>query len=252
LPDDREAFEEESRANVARMGEDAPLRELSDEWIRATSEHDYSYNFRWLGLPIIQLPQDIVAVQELIWRVRPDLVIETGIARGGSTIFYASMLELLGGQGRVVAIDVDIRPHNRGAMEEHPLFHRIELIEGSSIDPAVTERVREQAHSAERVMVALDSNHTREHVLAELREYGPLVTRDSYLMVFDTVIEQLPEDAFPDKPWSRGNNPATAVEDYLSEDDRFEVDASVDARLLLSYAPGGYLKSTSGRPHDGR
>lgn len=252
MPDDREEFERESRANAARMIEDARLREVTSDWIHATHEHRYSYNFRWLGLPIIQLPQDILAIQELIWRVRPDLVIETGIARGGSTIFYASMLELIGGPGRVLAIDVDIRPHNRTALEEHPLFHRVELIEGSSVDPKVAEHVEQEAHSAERVMVALDSNHTHEHVLGELRRYGPLVTEGSYLMVFDTIIEQMADEVFPDKPWGRGDNPATAITQYLSEDQRFEVDSEVDAALLLSYAPGGYLRSTSGRPHDGR
>ena len=150
MPDDREAFELESRANAKRMNRDASLRELTSDWIHAASRHRYSYNFRWLGLPIIQLPQDILAIQELIWRVRPDLVIETGIARGGSTIFYASMLELLGGPGRVVAIDVDIRSHNRQALQQHPLFHRVELIEGSSTDEEAVERAEQAAHAAER------------------------------------------------------------------------------------------------------
>jgi cephalosporin hydroxylase len=252
MPDDRETFERECRANVAQMSRDTRLRELTSDWLQAASEHRYSYNFRWLGLPIIQLPQDILAMQELIWRVRPDLVIETGIARGGSTIFYASMLELIGGEGRVLAIDVDIRPHNRKALEEHPLFHRVELVEGSSVDAEVTQEAERAAHAAERVLVVLDSNHTHEHVLAELRGYGPLVTKDSYLVVFDTIIEQMPEEALAGEPWSHGDNADTAVRQYLSEQDRFEVDSDIDARLLLSYAPGGYLRCTAGRPHDGR
>jgi cephalosporin hydroxylase len=252
MADDRQAFEEECRANVARMSEDGSLRELTKDWLERASEHRYSYNFRWLGLPIIQLPQDMVAMQEIIWRVRPELVIETGVARGGSTIFYASMLELLGGEGRVMAIDVDIRPHNREAVEQHPLFHRVELIEGSSVDPEVTGRAAEAAQAAERVLVALDSNHTHEHVLGELRAYGPLVTEGSYLVVFDTIIEQMPEEALVDAPWSHGDNAATAVREYLSEEPRFEVDDEIDSRVLFSYAPGGYLRCTSGRPGDGR
>jgi cephalosporin hydroxylase len=252
MTDDRETFQLECRANAARMSQDTTLLELSQGWIEATSEHKYSYNFRWLGLPIIQLPQDVLMLQELIWGVRPDLIIETGVARGGGTIFYASMLELIGGTGRVMAIDVDIRPHNRSALEEHPLFHRIELVEGSSVDAEVTDRAAHAAQAAERVMVVLDSNHTHEHVLAELRGYGPLVTRDSYLVVFDTVIEKLPEETFRDQPWGRGDNAATAVRQYLSEQDRFEVDSEIDARLLISHAPGGYLRCVAGRSQDGR
>jgi cephalosporin hydroxylase len=252
MTDDREEFERECRTNAARMGGDAVLRELSKSWIQGTAEHRYSYNFRWLGLPIIQLPQDVLMLQELIWSGGPDLIIETGVARGGSTVFYASMLELIGGRGRVMGIDVDIRPHNRSALEEHPLFHRIELIEGSSVDPEVTHRAKDAAHAAERVMVVLDSNHTHDHVLAELRHYGPLVTRDSYLVVFDTIIEELPEESLRDQPWGRGNNAATAVRQYLSEQQRFEVDSSIDARLLISHAPGGYLRCVGGRPHDDR
>lgn len=252
MTDDREEFERECRSNAARMGEDAALRELSKSWIQAAAEHRYSYNFRWLGLPIIQLPQDVLMLQELIWRGRPDLIIETGVARGGSTVFYASMLELMGGPGRVMGIDVDIRPHNRSALEEHPLFHRIELVEGSSVDPEVTGRATEAAHAAERVMVVLDSNHTHEHVLEELRHYGPLVTRDCYLVVFDTIIEELPEESLRDQPWGRGDNAATAVRQYLSEQHRFEVDSSIDDRLLISHAPGGYLTCVAPRPHDDR
>lgn len=240
--DDRDAFEAQCRDSAARMGADEDVRSRSQGWLEAVSQHRYSYNFRWLGLPIIQFPQDIVALQELTWAVKPDLVVETGVARGGSAILYASILELIGGPGRVIAIDIDIRAHNRRAIEEHPLAGRVELLEGSSVDPAIVDRVAAEARTAERVMVVLDSNHTEDHVLSELRAYGPLVTPGSYLVVLDTVIERMPANAFPDRPWGPGDNPMTAVARYLEETDRFETDRAIDDRLLVSVAPGGYLR----------
>lgn len=210
--------------------------------LKEMANNRYSYRFKWMGRPIIQLPQDIVAVQELIWKTRPGVIIETGIAHGGSLIFSASMLELLGGEGQVVGIDVDIRQHNRVEIEKHPMFKRINMIEGSSIDEAIVGQVRKFTAGGKRVMVMLDSNHTYEHVLAELRLYSPMVTKDCYLVVFDTAIECLPDEFFPDRPWKKGNSPYTAVHEFLRENDRFVLDEEYPSKLMFSVAPDGYLR----------
>jgi cephalosporin hydroxylase len=195
-----------------------------------------------MGRPAIQFPQDLIGVQELVWRLRPDLIVETGIAHGGSLVYSASLLQLLGGDGIVVGVDVDIRAHNRVAIEQHPMAGRIRMIQGSSIDPAVVEQVREHARGRASVLVMLDSNHTHEHVLAELRAYAPLVTPDSYIVVFDTLIEDMPADLIQDRPWGPGNNPKTAVHAYLAEDDRFAIDRDMEAKLLITVAPDGWLR----------
>ena len=229
--------------------ETGSLRRVAAEFIKESIAPKYSYSFSWLGRPIIQYPQDIVAMQELIWIVKPDLIIETGIAHGGSVIFHASMLELnamCGGprDAHVLAIDIDIREGNRRAIETHPMFARVSMIEGSSVDPVVMEHVRNAAKSRKRVIVVLDSNHTHQHVLAELDAYAPLTSVGSYCVVFDTIIDELPADAFPDRPWGPGNNPRTAVREYLASHPEFEIDDGIDDRLLISVAPGGYLKRT--------
>jgi cephalosporin hydroxylase len=226
---------------IAAMAGDQDLARAARSVFDRSCGYGYSYNFSWLGRPIIQYPQDIVAMQEIIWRVRPDLIIETGVALGGSLVFYASMLELLGA-GQVIGIDIDIRAHNRKAIEAHSMTKRIELIQGSSISPEVFEKVQARASTAKTVLVALDSSHTHEHVLAELRLYSRLVTPGSYLVVFDTVIEDMPANAFPDRPWGIGNNPKTAVREFLKQNSAFEVDRLVHEKLLLSVAPEGYLR----------
>jgi cephalosporin hydroxylase len=223
---------------------DDKLQALSRAWLEEVTRHRYTYNFSWLGRPVIQLPQDLLAVQELIWQVRPDLVVETGIAHGGSLIHSASVLELLGGDRLVVGVDVDIRAHNRRAIEAHPLSKRIRLIEGSSTDASVAAAVRGHARGRRAVLVILDSDHTHAHVRRELELYAPLVTRDSYLVVFDTLIEDLPEELFAGRRWGKGNNPKTAVWDFLTSTGRFEIDARIPARLLLTCAPDGYLRCT--------
>jgi cephalosporin hydroxylase len=235
-------FERHNLEITRRMAGDPRLRQLTGQWFEAASRYEYSYHFTWLGRPIIQFPQDMLAVQEIIWSVKPDLIVETGIAHGGSLIFSASLLELLGGDGRVVGIDIDIREHNRVEIERHPLAKRITMIQGSSIDPAIAEQVCRLAKGKSRVMVFLDSNHTHDHVREELRLYSPLVGLGSYLVVFDTDIEYLPDDLCSDRPWGKGNNPKTAVDEFLRTNDRFEVDAALEAKLLISVAPGGYLK----------
>jgi cephalosporin hydroxylase len=242
---------------IAIQGSDRALAQLSHEWTTSANAHKYSYHFEWLGRPIIQYPQDMVALQELIWSVRPDLIVEMGIAHGGSLILSASALALLDytdavesgrlldpkvSNRKVLGVDIDIRPHNRAAIEAHPLAHKIDMIQGSSIAPEIIAQVHELAKGYERIFVCLDSNHTHEHVLAELEAYAPLTSKDSYCVVFDTIIEDLPDEMFPDRPWGVGNNPKTAVWEYLKTHSDFEVDKSVDHKLLISAAPDGYLK----------
>lgn len=244
-------------SNIRQLGADRDLLEKSMEWVRDSAKHNYSYNFSWLNRPIIQYPQDVVAMQELIWSVRPSLIIETGIAHGGSLIFSASMLALLDmcdaieagenidpkkSRRKVLGVDIDIRAHNRLAIEAHPMASRIQMIQGSSIAPEVIEQVRAIASGHSRVLVCLDSNHTHEHVLAELNAYAPLTSVGSYCVAFDTVIDDMPETMFPDRPWGPGDNPKTAVREYLRSHPEFEIDKSLQQKLLITVAPDGYLK----------
>lgn len=237
-----EDFQERNKEMSARMSRDRDLKDLTQEWFSRSSKYEYSYHFSWLGRPIIQFPQDIIASQEIIWSVKPDLIIETGIAHGGSLIFNASMLELIGGDGHVLGIDIDIREHNRLEIEKHPMFKRITMIEGSSIDEAVVKQVHEFAKGKERILVFLDSNHTHEHVFKEMELYSPLVKKGSYLVVFDTVVEDMPDDFIADRPWGKGDNPKTAVWEFLKTNDRFEIDKEIENKLLITVAPDGYLK----------
>lgn len=221
---------------------DKNLQLKTKEWVEALSCHKYVYQFEWMGRPIIQLPQDIMALQEIIWSTKPDLIIETGIAHGGSLIFYASMLKLLENGGEVLGIDVDIREHNRQEIEKHALSNKIRMIQGSSIDINIVEQVKSIASDKKSIMVVLDSNHTHDHVLSELRLYSPLVSKNNYLIVFDTLIEDMPDTSFSDRPWGKDNNPKTAVWQFLKESARFEVDYFIQNKLLVTTAPDGYLK----------
>jgi cephalosporin hydroxylase len=236
----RDEFDKQMKDNINGLRSDTTLRHMSQSWIEASAKHRYSYNFTWLGRPVIQYPQDLIAIQEIIWRTRPELVIETGVAHGGSLVFSASLLELLGNDGRVVGIDVEIRPHNRSAIESHPLFPRISLIEGSSTDPKVVADVS-LAASGKRTMVVLDSNHTHKHVLDELCAYAPMVSCGCYLIVLDTVIEDLPDSLFAGKPWRQGDNPKTAVHEFLRGTRDFIIDESISDKLLITVAPDGFL-----------
>ena len=232
-------FEAQNEADIQAQGANQNLRTLATDFFNESARHKYSYHFSWMGRPIIQLPQDMMAMQEIIWQVKPDLIIECGIAHGGSIIYYASLLELQG-HGEVLGIDLDIRPHNREALQSHPMFKRISMIEGSSIDPAIAAQVQALA-AGKKVILVLDSNHTHDHVLEELRLYAPLVAVGSYCVVMDTVVEDMPADAFPDRPWGPGDNPKTAVWAYLKENQDFEIDKRMDNKLLISVAPDGYL-----------
>ncbi|HUT23515.1 MAG TPA: cephalosporin hydroxylase family protein [Sumerlaeia bacterium] len=224
------------------MGNDDAVRDLARRFLIETAKYKYSFSFSWLGSPIIQVPQDMAAIQEIIWRVRPDLIVETGIAHGGSLIFSSSMLEILGGDGQVLGVDIDIREHNRAEIEKHPMFKRITMIEGSSVDDAVVKQVRSVAKGKKRVLVFLDSNHTHKHVLRELQLYSPLVKRGGYLVVFDTVVEDMPDELWRDRPWGKGDNPKTAVREFLRTNDRFEIDKEIESKLLITVAPDGYLR----------
>lgn len=235
-------FQTEKRDRIKKISQDKEFRDLTLNWIIHSAKNKYSYNFNWLGRPIIQFPQDIIAMQEIIWRVKPDLIIETGIAHGGSLIFYASILELLGSNGEVLGIDIDIRKHNRKEIENHSMFKRITMIEGSSIDKGIAKQVWDFAKEKKKVLVVLDSNHTHEHVLKELKLYSSLVAKDSYLIVFDTIIEDMPENFFSDRPWSKGNNPKTAIWEFLNINERFKIDKEIENKLLITVAPDGYLK----------
>jgi cephalosporin hydroxylase len=242
-----EQFKRECAEEVAVQGADPALGRASSAWMNLANARKYSYHFEWLGRPIIQYPQDILALQELIWRIQPSLIIETGIAHGGSLIFSASMLELNAACGgprdaKVLGVDVEIRSHNRRAIEEHPMAQRISMIQGSSIAPEIIAQVHERASGQERVLVCLDSNHTHAHVLAELEAYALLTTVSSYCVVFDTVIEDMPIELFPDRPWGPGDNPKTAVREFLKSHPEFEIDKSFEHKLLITVAPDGYLK----------
>ncbi|MCW7755402.1 cephalosporin hydroxylase family protein [Desulfobotulus sp. H1] len=243
--------------NIALLGSDTDVHSLSRIWSRETNRYGYTYNFFWQGRPIIQYPQDIMAMQEIIWEVRPDLIIETGIAHGGSLIFSASMLALLDmadaiaagesidpaiSRRKVLGIDIDIRAHNRRVIEAHPMASRIEMLEGSSIDPDIITLVHHVAKKYRKILVCLDSMHTHDHVLSELEAYGPLVSTGSYCVVFDTLIEDMPGDMFPDRPWGPGNNPKTAVWEYLKTHHEFKVDRCIQNKLLITVAPDGFLR----------
>ena len=249
-------FAEEVANRIDAMSRNDRLQADAAEFMRTSLLSQYSYNFAWMSRPIIQYPQDMVAMQELIWRVRPDLIIETGIAHGGSLIFSASMLALLDmadaiesgatldpakSNRKVLGIDIDIRAHNRPAIEAHPMASRIQMIQGSSIAPEVVAQVREIAAGYERVLVCLDSNHTHAHVVAELDAYAPLTSVGSYCVVFDTIVEDVPADMFLDRPWGPGDNPKTAVREYLKDHTEFEVDVTIQHKLLITVAPDGYL-----------
>ncbi len=240
------AFEQERMERIEKNGLNTKLLESAAAFNTVSNSFQYSYNFSWMGRPIIQYPQDMIAMQEIIWSIKPDLIIETGIAHGGSLIYYASLLELMG-DGKVLGIDIDIRRHNRTAIEQHPMYKRIEMIEGSSIDTLLFEKVKSFAKPYKRIIVVLDSNHTHEHVISELNLYSTLVNPGSYIVVFDTIVEDLPEGYFSEeRPWGIGNNPKTAVHEFLKTNTDFEIDSAINNKLLISVAPDGYLKRKSG------
>lgn len=253
------SHEQEALQRVAGWKSEGAMARHAAAFLEASVHEKYSYNFFWLGRPIIQYPQDIVATQEVIWAVKPDLIIETGIAHGGSLILSASTLALIEyaeaveagtvldpsrPKRRVIGVDIDIRPHNRAAIDAHPMRSRIDMIQGSSIAPEVIAEVTAQTKGFERVMVLLDSNHTHDHVLAELEAYAPLVTPGSYCIVYDTLIEDMPAGVYSDRPWDKGNNPKTAAAKYLATHREFEIDKHIDKKLMITVASDGFLRRT--------
>lgn len=236
-------FEKECAERIKSYENTPELQEAAAVFNVASNKSKYSYNFSWMGRPIIQYPQDMIAMQEIIWSLQPDLIIETGIAHGGSLIYYASLLELIG-KGEVLGIDIDIREHNREAIEKHPMYKRISMIQGSAIDPEVVSKVKEHTIGKKTILVVLDSNHTHEHVLAELEMYSPFVSIGSYIVAFDTIVENLPDNYLPGhvRPWGIGDNPMTAVKAFIKEHPQFVIDTAINNKLLISVAPDGYLK----------
>ncbi|MDH5359389.1 MAG: cephalosporin hydroxylase family protein [Gammaproteobacteria bacterium] len=254
---DEKQFINDRKDSIDSYQKNGKFIESKNEFLRQSVLANYSYNFEWLGRPIIQYPQDIVAMQELIWAIKPDLIIETGIARGGSLVFSASMLAMLDmceaiekgesfdpsfSNRKILGIDIDIRKHNRDAIESHPMSSRIMMIEGSSISDDTINQVKEYSSNYKKILVCLDSNHTHDHVLAELEAYAPLTSVDSYCVVFDTLVEDMPDNYYPNRPWGPGNNPKSAVLEYLQTNDSFEIDKFIENKLLITVAPDGYLK----------
>lgn len=255
-----EAFQQERMVRLQQYAQDAHFQSLSADWLQASMQRQYVYNFDWLGRPIIQYPQDMVAMQEIVWRVRPDLIIETGIAHGGSLVLSASLLAMLDmcdaiqagkvldprqSQRKVLGVDIDIRAHNRAAIEAHPMASRIAMVQGSSVAPDVIAQVHAFAKGYQRILVCLDSMHTHEHVLAELQAYAPLVSEGSYCVVFDTFVQDMPPKFFADRPWDVGNNPKTAVHEWLVTHPEFEVDAQWPSKLMVTVAPDGFLRKVA-------
>jgi cephalosporin hydroxylase len=250
-------FFQEVHEHIQGQAEDHDLQALSRMWTRDVARHKWSYNFQWMGRPAIQFPNDAWAMQELIWKVRPDLIIESGIAHGGSLIYYASLLAMLDmcdavesgvpyhpnqTRRKVLGLDIDIRAHNRQAIEQHPMSNWVHMIQGSSIEQETIEQVHNFAKGYTAILVSLDSNHTHDHVLAELKAYASLVTRGSYCVVFDTIVEDMPATLAADRPWGPGNNPKTAVWEYLKTHPEFTIDTDIHHKLLITVAPDGYLK----------
>lgn len=245
--DDRQDFEDSKRRQSLALGQDSAAFRQSLDLVTALDAFDYSYLWSWMGVPIIQMPADVMATQEVIWATKPDVIIETGVARGGSVLFMASLLEMIG-KGKVVGVDIDIRAHNRSAIESHPMAKRVVLIEGGSVDADTLDRVRAEIPRGARVMVVLDSDHSRAHVLAECRAYGPIVTPSCYMVVADTLAGHVTEANAPkkrSKVWFKGDEPLSALQDYMAETDRFEVDEVLNGKLVLSSSPGGYVRARS-------
>ena len=238
--DDRQDFELRKAEMARKMNEDKDLLERARQVSFDADVYEWTYQWSWLGLPVIQMPTDIILMQELIWSTRPQLIIETGIARGGSLTLYGSILQLIG-DGKVVGIDIDLRPHNREALDQHPLAHRWRIIEGSSTDPDVVAQVKELAAGLDRVMVVLDSNHTHEHVFNELNCYAELVSSGQYLVVADTAIDEVPIQEHRPREWAPGNSPMSAVNEWIVDHPDFVADARVEEKLLISSSRGGYL-----------
>lgn len=215
-------------------------------WVRATWDSKYVYSFSWMGRPVIQLPDDMLRLQEVIWDIKPDVLIETGVAHGGSLIFYASLFEAMG-KGRVIGVDIEIRPHNRAAIEAHPMSKRIDLVEGSSTAPEVLAQVKALMKPGETALVVLDSNHSKQHVLDELRAYGPLVSPGSWIVATDGVMENVVGGPRTAEDWT-WNNPRQAALDFVAENPDFVIEEPVPSfnegvvKDRVTYWPDAYIR----------
>ena len=239
-------FKKQSKAEVNKQSKDKKFINISKKWLLESHRLKYTYHFNWFGIPIIQYPSDIVGVQEIIYKIKPDLIIETGIAHGGSVIFHSTILDMLSQNDKkkrkVVGIDIDIRKHNLKRIKKHYFNKNLILIEGSSIDQKVKKRVYKIAKNKKTIMVILDSNHSSKHVYEELSFYSKFVTKNSYCIVFDTIVEDLPNKFVKNRPWSKGNNPLTAVKLFLKGNKSFKIDNEIDNKLMISSAKNGFLK----------
>ena len=240
-----DSFNIRNKKLIKKMSEDKSLKKLSKKWFIDSNRYEYGKHFSWLGRPIIQFPQDIIGFQEIIWKIKPDLIIETGVARGGSLIFLASILELIG-KGNVLGVEIELRRHNENAIKKHPMYKRIKILKGSSIDPKIFEKVKEIAKNNKKILVILDSDHTKNHVLKELNLYSQFVSKDNYIIVCDTIIHDFPKNWFYshgiNRPWNKSNNPKTAVWKFLKQNNRFKIDKSIEDKLLITTSPDGFLK----------
>ena len=238
---DEEEFRFRNEQVIKKMNKDKDLKKISRDFYNKSIKHEYSYHFTWLGRPVIQYPQDLIALQEIIWLTKPDLIIETGIDRGGSLIFSASILEMIG-KGEVLGIDIDIREHNKQSIKNHKLFKRITLFEGSSVDKKIVKKVHQFAKGKKNILLLLDSLHTHKHVLEELNLYSNLIKKNNYIIVYDTVVNDLPKNSFKNRPWNKRNNPKTAVREFLSRNNKFKIDTEIENKLLITSCPEGFLK----------
>lgn len=238
---DRAQLEADRLKTAKTLEQDNEVQQLAIDLITKSDQHFHAYQWNWLGLPIIQMTEDVMAAQELIWKVKPDVIVETGIAWGGSMVLYASMLELIG-KGEVIGIDLVLPQSNIDKIMAYPFSKRISMIQGSSIDQSIVDQVKAKIKPGQTVMLMLDSNHTHAHVLDELKMYSPLVTKDSYIIVSDTIVEDIPPQAHRPRPWGPGDNPKTAVNEFLKTTDRFELDAYYNAKILMTFDKGGYLR----------
>ena len=239
-------FNDEKKIRIKKNQVIKKFQRASSNFLLESIKQKYSYNFTWMGVPIIQIPQDMYQIQEIIWDVKPDLIIETGIAHGGSLIFNASMLAILNSfeqkKRKVIGIDIDLRKHNKDILNKHFLKKYIQTIDGSSIDTKIFKKIKKISEKFKKVLVILDSNHTHEHVLEELNLYSQIVSKNSYCIVFDTIIHDMPNDFYPDRDWDKKNNPMTAVNKFLNKNKKFEIDPEINNKLMITMAKNGYLR----------
>lgn len=239
-------FNDEKKIRIKKNQVIKKFQRASSNFLLESIKQKYSYNFTWMGVPIIQIPQDMYQIQEIIWGVKPDLIIETGIAHGGSLIFNASMLAILNSfeqkKRKVIGIDIDLRKHNKDILNKHFLKKYIQTIDGSSIDTKIFKKIKKISEKFKKVLVILDSNHTHEHVLEELNLYSQIVSKNSYCIVFDTIIHDMPNDFYPDRNWDKKNNPLTAVNKFLNKNKKFEIDPEINNKLMITMAKNGYLR----------